>query len=95
MLPPQAPLAAGQHQPWQPIAHALPNHNATYKLIGDVFKKFNGLVGSTAEGAWFVPGLHVAALAMKRMNEIMENNRSADVSHETTQCCCCQPMFTR
>lgn len=79
-LPHRGPLAAGAHRSLQTVVEALPINRTIYKAIGDIFKHFGDAVKSVAEDVWFVPGLHMVALAMKTMNTVMENNRSADVS---------------
>lgn len=82
-LPHRGPLAAGAHRSLQTVVEALPINMTIYKAIGEIFKHFGEAAKSVAEDVWFVPGLHMVALAMKTVNTVMENNRSADVTQLT------------
>ena len=77
--PLQKPRAAQSEQAWEKMARVLPGHSPAYQLIGQVFKSANVVADAAATTAWMVPGLHAIALAMKRMEIVMNNNRSADV----------------
>ena len=85
-LPEQALPAAGSTEVLGRAIAMLPEYSPAWHLIGQIFKHFADSAEAAAKEAWMIPGLHLIALAVKQIKEIMADNTSADVSYNAEHC---------